>query len=145
LVTGFIDLIAEQPDGSTLIVDYKSDRLQGGEDLELIVREQYGYQRLIYALAAIEAGAREVEVAHWFLEHPGQWVSARFGEAEREQLRERLSAILADLRGRGFLVADDPHRELCLTCPGRDGLCSWGKTHTMRTRANHIGKTRSKG
>jgi ATP-dependent helicase/nuclease subunit A len=144
LVTGFIDLIAEQPDGSTLIVDYKSDRLRGDEDLELIVREQYGFQRLIYALAAIEAGAREVEVAHWFLERPGLWVSARFGAAERERLRERLRASLAALRERGFVVADDPHRELCLTCPGRDGLCSWGKTHTMRTRSNHIGKTRSR-
>jgi ATP-dependent exoDNAse (exonuclease V) beta subunit len=140
LVTGFIDLVAQQPDGSTLIVDYKSDRLRGEEDLEQIVREQYGLQRLIYALAAIEAGAREVEVAHWFLERPDLWVSARFGGAERERLRESLRARLAATRDRGFAVADDPHRELCLTCPGRDGLCSWGKTHTMRTRSNHIGK-----
>ena len=145
LVTGFIDLIAEQPDGGALIVDYKSDRLQGEEDLERIVREQYGFQRLIYALAAIEAGARQVEVAHWFLERPGQWVSAIFDAAEREQLRERLSASLAALRERGFVVAADPYRELCLTCPGRDGLCSWGKTHTMRTRSNHIGKTPPRG
>lgn len=145
LVTGFVDLIAEQPDGSALVVDYKSDRLHGEEDLERIVREQYGFQRLIYALAAIEAGAREVEVAHWFLERPGQWISARFSGAEREQLRERLSASLAALRQRGFVVAGDPHRELCLSCPGRDGLCSWGKTHTMRTRSNHIGKTSPRG
>ncbi|HEU0249499.1 MAG TPA: UvrD-helicase domain-containing protein [Solirubrobacteraceae bacterium] len=145
LVTGFIDLIAEQPDGSTLIVDYKSDRLGGGEDLEQIVHEQYGAQRLIYALAAVEAGAREVEVAHWFLERPDLWVSARFSGAERERLRERLIARLAAIRDRGFVVTDDPHRELCLTCPGRDGLCSWGKTHTMRTRSNHIGKAQSKG
>lgn len=145
LVTGFIDLIAEQPDGSTLIVDYKSDRLEGGEDLEQIVREQYGFQRLIYALAAIEAGAREVEVAHWFLERPGRWVSVRFSGAERQRLREGLSAQLVATRDRGFVVADDPHRELCLTCPGRDGLCSWGKTHTMRTRSNHIGKVQLRG
>ncbi len=31
LVTGFLDLIVEKPDGATLIVDYKSDRLSGGE------------------------------------------------------------------------------------------------------------------
>ena len=145
LVTGFIDLIAEQPDGSTLIVDYKSDRLGGGEDLARIVHEQYGFQRLIYALAALEAGAREVEVAHWFLERPGLWVSARFNGTERERLRERLIGRLAALRDRGFVVTDDPHRELCLTCPGRDGLCSWGKTHTMRTRSNHIGKAQPGG
>jgi ATP-dependent exoDNAse (exonuclease V) beta subunit len=145
LVTGFIDLIGEQPDGCILIVDYKSDRLQGAEDLEQIVREQYGFQRLIYALAAIEAGAREVEVAHWFLERPGLWVSARFSATERDRLRDGLSAQLAAIRDRGFVVADDPHRELCLTCPGRDGLCSWGKTHTMRTRSNHIGKAQRRG
>ncbi|MGH2834903.1 MAG: UvrD-helicase domain-containing protein [Solirubrobacteraceae bacterium] len=145
LVTGFIDLLAEQSDGSTLIVDYKSDRLEGREDLESIVHEQYGFQRLIYALAAIEAGAREVEVAHWFLERPGLWISARFSASERERLRESLDGQLASIRNRGFVVAEDPHLELCLTCPGRDGLCSWGKTHTMRTRSNHIGKTRSRG
>ena len=145
LVTGFVDLIAEQPDGSVLIVDYKSDRLQTGEDLDRIVSRDYGFQRLIYALAAIESGAREVEVAHWFLERPEGWLSARFSEQERERLRESLRAELAAARARGFAVSENPHRELCLTCPGRDGLCSWGKTHTMRTRSNHIGKAQPKG
>jgi RecB family exonuclease len=138
LVTGFIDLIAEQPDGTTLIVDYKSDRLEGGEDLERLVRRDYGFQRLIYALAAIEGGAREVEVAHWFLERPQLWVSARFAESERERLQERLLAALAAARARGFAVAEEPHRELCLTCPGRGGLCSWGETHTMRARSTTL-------
>jgi hypothetical protein len=69
------------------------------------------------------------------------WVAARFSGAERESLRESLRAQLAAARDRGFAVSEDPHRELCLTCPGRDGLCSWGKTHTMRTRSNHIGKS----
>jgi ATP-dependent helicase/nuclease subunit A len=109
------------------------------------VSRDYGFQRLIYALAAVEAGAREVEVAHWFLERPDRWVSARFSGAERERLRESLRGELAAARARGFAVSDDPHRELCLTCPGRDGLCSWGKTHTMRTRSNHIGKPELRG
>jgi ATP-dependent exoDNAse (exonuclease V) beta subunit len=165
LVTGFIDLIAEQPDGTTLIVDYKSDRLAGDEDLERLVQRDYGFQRLIYALAAIEGGvspgahpegralkgtprghtaggqAGEVEVAHWFLERPERWVSARFERARRDELRERLLAELAVARARGFAVAAEPHRDLCLTCPGRGGMCSWGETHTMRTRSNHIGRS----
>jgi ATP-dependent helicase/nuclease subunit A len=140
LVTGFIDLIAEQADGTTLIVDYKSDRLAGDEDLEQLVRRDYGFQRLIYALAAIEGGAGEVEVAHWFLERPERWFSERFERARRDELRERLLAELAAARARGFAVAAEPHRELCLTCPGRGGMCSWGETHTMRTRSNHIGR-----
>jgi RecB family exonuclease len=141
LVTGFIDLIVEQPDGTTLIVDYKSDRLAADEDLERFVQRDYGFQRLIYALAAIEGGAGEVEVAHWFLERPERWVSARFERARRDELRERLLAELAAARARGFAVAAEPHRDLCLTCPGRGGMCSWGETHTMRTRSNHIGRS----
>ncbi len=35
----------------------------------------------------------------------------------------------------GFAVTHTPHREICLTCPGRGGLCSWGETHTMRRSA----------
>jgi ATP-dependent exoDNAse (exonuclease V) beta subunit len=140
-VTGFIDLIAEQPDGTTLIVDYKSDRLAGDEDLERLVQSDYGFQRLIYALAAIEGGAGAVEVAHWFLERPERWVSTRFERSQRDELRERLLAELAAARARGFAVAAEPHRDLCLACPGRGGMCSWGETHTMRTRSNHIGRS----
>ncbi len=51
LVTGVLDLLVEQPDGSALIVDYKSDRLAGGEDLELLVQHDYGYPA-----AALRAG-----------------------------------------------------------------------------------------
>ena len=175
LVTGFLDLIVEKPDGATLIVDYKSDRLSGGEDrvgglsggegpgdglgggegrgdgltggacqgdrlsgdayLEALVARDYGFQRLLYALAAIEHGAHEVEVAHWFLERPHRWVSARFVAHERHELRERLLARVARARAGGFAVTHTPHRGICLTCPGRGGLCSWGETHTMRARS----------
>jgi ATP-dependent exoDNAse (exonuclease V) beta subunit len=138
LVTGFLDLIVEREDGGRLIVDYKSDRLSGGEDLEELVRRDYGFQRLLYALAAIEAGARQVEVAHWFLERPASWVSAPFAHDQRDELRSRLLGDLAAARARGFAVTKDPHRELCLSCPGRGGLCSWGETHTMRARSTTL-------
>ena len=135
LVTGVLDLIVEQPGGATLIVDYKSDRLDGGEDLELLVQRDYGFQRLLYALAAIEDGAQEVEVAHWFLERPEEWVRASFAAGEQDDLRERALARVARARNRGFVVTEAPHRALCLTCPGRGGLCSWGETHTMSERS----------
>ncbi|HEX4836902.1 MAG TPA: PD-(D/E)XK nuclease family protein, partial [Solirubrobacteraceae bacterium] len=135
LVTGVLDLIVEQPDGSSLIVDYKSDRLVGGEDLEQLVQRDYGFQRLLYALAAIEDGAHEVEVAHWFLERPDRWVAVRFVSGERDGLREQLLARVARVRARGFAVTKAPHRRICLTCPARGGLCSWGETHTMRARS----------
>jgi ATP-dependent helicase/nuclease subunit A len=135
LVTGVLDLIVKRPDGTSTIVDYKSDRLTDGEDLEQLVLRDYGFQRLLYALAAIEDGAAEVEVAHWFLERPAEWVVGRFASGERDRLREQLLSHLARVRARGFAVTDFPHRGICLTCPGRGGLCSWGETRTMAARS----------
>jgi hypothetical protein len=102
------------------------------------VARDYGFQRLLYALAAIEAGAPEVEVAHWFLERPQEWVSARFVAEEQPHLREQLLARIARARDRGFAVTDAPHRAICLTCPGRGGLCSWGETRTMSERSTTL-------
>lgn len=138
LVTGFLDLIVERPGGGALIVDYKSDKLSHGEDIEALVQRDYGLQRLLYALAAIEDGAREVEVAHWFLERPERWAAARFLANERHELRERLLARIERARIRGFAVTSSPHREICLTCPGRGGLCSWGETRTMAARSTPL-------
>jgi ATP-dependent helicase/nuclease subunit A len=135
LVTGVLDLIVEQPDGSSLIVDYKSDQVSRDEDLGLLVQRDYGFQRLLYALAVIEAGAQQVEVAHWFLERPSEWVSARFAADEQYGLRERVLARIEGVRVKGFAVTQQPHRGLCLTCPGRGGLCSWGETRTMSERS----------
>jgi len=143
LVTGVLDLLVEQPDGSALIVDYKSDRLAessgpaGLEDLERLVERDYSIQRLLYALAAIEDGIDRVEVAHWFLERPEAWVSARFFSSERSHLREQLQSRIASARTEGFGVAKNPHRGLCLTCPGRGSLCSWGEEQTMAQQPLH--------
>jgi ATP-dependent helicase/nuclease subunit A len=135
LVTGVLDLIVQQADGSSLIVDYKSDRVGAEEDLEALVQRDYGLQRLLYALAAIEDGVDRVEVAHWFLERPEELVVARFASSERPHLRKRLLERIERVRSRGFAVTADPHRGICLTCPGRGGLCSWGETRTMSERS----------
>jgi ATP-dependent helicase/nuclease subunit A len=135
LVTGVLDLIVERSDGSSLVVDYKSDHLSGEENLELLVQHEYGFQRLLYALAAIEQGAQEVEVAHWFLERPATWVGTRFAAHEAPRLREQLVERVSRAKAKGYSVTDTPHRGLCLTCPGRGGLCSWGETRTMSERS----------
>lgn len=131
LVTGVLDLIVERPDGSSLIVDYKSDRLAGSLDLERLVQRDYSIQRLLYALAAIEDGVEQVEVAHWFLERPDSWVATRFASSERHHLRGLLLSRVESARACGFTVTERPHRGICLTCPGRGGLCSWGEDRTM--------------
>jgi ATP-dependent helicase/nuclease subunit A len=134
LVTGVLDLLAREPDGGWLIVDYKSDRVDRDEDLQALVEREYGVQRLLYALAALHGEAREVEIVHWFLQRPHEWVSACFHAAERQPLVEQLLARVRHAGARGFAVSETPHRGLCLTCPGRARLCSWHEAETLRER-----------
>ena len=77
LITGALDVLAREPGEAMLIVDYKSDRLDGRAPAEIVSR-QYATQRLIYGLAALRAGAESVEVAHLFLEAVERPVIARF-------------------------------------------------------------------
>jgi hypothetical protein len=69
------------------------------------------------------------------LERPQEWVAVRFVSDERCHLREELQARIDRVRNRGFVVTDSPHRAICLTCPARQGLCSWGETRTMSERS----------
>jgi ATP-dependent helicase/nuclease subunit A len=131
LINGVIDLLALEADGASLVVDYKSDRVEATVDLEQLVEREYGVQRLLYALAMLRDGAPAVEIVHWFLERR-EWVSARFRAADRLVLEEQLSQRIAHTRERPFAVSPDPHRGLCLTCPGRAGLCSWSEAETLR-------------
>jgi ATP-dependent helicase/nuclease subunit A len=131
LIGGVIDLLAGESDGTRLVLDYKSDRVGPDADLEQLVVREYGVQRLLYALAVLREGAAGVEIVHWFLERE-QWVSARYRAAERVVLEERLAARIARARERRFAVSELPHRGLCLTCPGRAGLCSWPESMTLR-------------
>jgi hypothetical protein len=140
LITGVIDLLAGEADGSYLVLDYKSDRV--GPDLLLadLVERDYGVQRMLYALAVLRDGAASVEVVHWFLERPEEWVGARYTAAERPLLEAQLAARVARARERGFAVSPNPHRGLCLTCPGRAGLCSWGESETLRDDAGQLSR-----
>ncbi len=131
LITGVIDLVATEADGARLVLDYKSDRVEPGVDLDELVERDYAVQRLLYALAVLREGATEVEIVHWFLERD-EWVGERYAAAERLVLEERLAERIAAARERRFAVSELPHRGLCLTCPGRVGLCSWSERETLR-------------
>jgi ATP-dependent helicase/nuclease subunit A len=132
LVTGVIDLLAEEAEGGFLVLDYKSDRVEAAVDLEALVEREYAVQRLLYALAVLRGGAPSVEIVHWFLERPEEWASARYAAGERRELERRLAARIARAAGAGSAVSQHPHRGLCLTCPARTGLCSWSEEQTMR-------------
>jgi ATP-dependent helicase/nuclease subunit A len=131
LVNGFVDVLAHGPDGDALIVDYKSDRLDGA-DPAAVVAADYATQRLVYALAALHDGAPAVEVSYCFLERPAEPVSERFEAAEAPELAERLQVLAASLLAGERPVTDTPHRDLCIDCPGRRTLCSYDESMTLR-------------
>jgi ATP-dependent exoDNAse (exonuclease V) beta subunit len=130
LVGGVLDVHVEEPDG-VLVVDYKTDPLEDG-DPAAIVDERYSTQRLVYALAALRSGAPRVDVAYSFLEAPGEPVEARFEAGEAAELEARLLELARGVIEGEFAPTAEPHRELCLTCPGRAALCSWGPDRTLR-------------
>ena len=86
--------VATEADGARLVLDYKSDRVEPGVDLDELVERDYAVQRLLYALAVLREGATEVEIVHWFLERE-EWVGARYAAAERLVLEERLAERIA--------------------------------------------------
>jgi ATP-dependent exoDNAse (exonuclease V) beta subunit len=132
LITGVIDLLCEETDGTALVVDYKSDRLSAEQDPETLVARDYAVQRLLYALAVLRQGALVVEIVHWFLARPLAPAVARYTLAERPTLEEELAERLAEDWAEPYSVTSRPHRGLCLTCPGRGGMCSWSEQETMR-------------
>ena len=134
LVTGVIDILVPEPDGGVLVVDYKSDRVDGEEDLAALVAREYAIQRLVYALAVLRDGAPRVEIVHWFLHRPVQPIGASYTTADKPELEDRLAELARRARAHTFTVSKEPHRGLCLTCPGRSGLCSWSDSDTLRER-----------
>ena len=131
LVVGAIDVLAREPSGRMLVVDYKSDRLRGA-DPAAVVERQYATQRLVYALAALHAGADAVEIAHCFLERPDAPVSVTFERGQMAELQARLDALGRGVLERRFEVAPAPYRGLCAGCPAQGGLCSWPLEMTRR-------------
>ena len=121
--TGYVDLLAEEADGTALVVDYKTNPV-AGVDLEVLTEADYGAQRRIYALAALRSGAPRAEVVHLYLERPAEPVIARYEAGDAAALEAHLRAGAAPLMRGEFPVAEVPHLGLCSGCPGRAQLCT---------------------
>ncbi|MDQ3647894.1 MAG: PD-(D/E)XK nuclease family protein, partial [Actinomycetota bacterium] len=130
LVNGFVDVYAVEDDG-TLIVDYKSDRLDPGADPGKVAESHYGTQRLVYSLAALREGAPRVEVVHQFLERADEPASVVWEAADAPELERRLLTLAAGVVEGRFEPTTEPHRELCASCPGQSALCSWPPERTL--------------
>jgi hypothetical protein len=136
-MTGAFDVLAREPGGRMLVVDYKSDRLEGA-DPAAVVDRAYATQRLVYALAAIRAGASAVEVIHVFLEAPAAPVVATFAGADAGRLEASLAELAAGVLQRRFEVTDAPQRSICAGCPAEGGLCSWPLELTRRESPDQL-------
>jgi ATP-dependent exoDNAse (exonuclease V) beta subunit len=137
LITGALDVLAREAAGTMLVLDYKSDRLEGRAP-DAIVSLQYATQRLIYGLAALRAGAESVEVAYVFLEAVEHAVTTKFTRAEVPRLERELSDLAAGVMGREFKVTETPHRAICSGCPAEGGLCSYPLELTRRDDAERL-------
>ncbi len=131
LMSGAFDVLAQEGPGRSLVLDYKSDNLEEA-DPEAMVQRAYLSQRLIYALAALRAGAREVEVVHVFLQAPERPATARYVAGDADRLGVELEDRTRGIRERRFVVTDTPQRSVCAGCPAEGGLCSWPTELTRR-------------
>jgi ATP-dependent helicase/nuclease subunit A len=125
VLRGSIDLLVERDGEPPLVVDYKTDRLDGSSPAEHAAR--YATQRTIYALAVAESlAAPAIEVAYVFLERPAEPVTTLLGPTEMATEREQLAATIARISTGEFPVAPQPDRSwpLCRGCPALTRLCS---------------------
>ena len=129
LVNGVVDVHAEE-DAGLLVVDYKSDPLEGRDPAELTTGS-YATQRLVYALAGLRSGAERVEVAHCYLERPGEPAVAAYTAADEQRLEAELLELARGVVEGRFVPSAEPNRELCGDCPGRAALCSWPEERTL--------------
>ena len=129
VVRGKIDLLAETPEGP-LVVDYKTDALNGADPAELAAR--YRTQRDLYALAVHHAGERgagaegsdsPIRAAHCFLEAPDQPLIETYDSDGLARARQRMERLIASIRAGAFERSDAPHPALCYGCPAAAHLC----------------------
>jgi ATP-dependent helicase/nuclease subunit A len=129
VLRGSIDLLVEREGAPPLVVDYKTDHLDGSDPAAHAAH--YETQQAIYALAVAESlGAPEVEIAYVFLERPDDPALSRLGTEEMETARERLGTTIARIASGDFPVAPQAERSwsLCRNCPALGRLCSGPET-----------------
>ena len=120
LLHGVFDLFHRAADHA-LVVDYKTNRLDG-LDPRAVVETEYRLQVLIYALAALKAGASEVRVVYVFLERPDDAVELTFGTGDLSALGEELSSVIARVDAGGFHPT--PSDFACNGCPVLGRVCA---------------------
>jgi len=115
-VVGLMDLVLQHDDDRCIVIDFKTNSLEGRGVAEIAAG--YDLQVRLYALAALLSGVREVEVVLLFLEAPGEAVVCSFGSEDIGGLRLALGASIE----RTSLPAPAEVGDHCGRCPW-GGLC----------------------
>lgn len=118
-LVGSIDLLARNDDAA-LVVDYKTGR---GPSEGSQRAAGYELQARCYALAALRAGARAVDVVFVFVEHEGAMVEFTFTSADADTIAAELRARVAQLATGEFPHLDAYDPEVCAGCAALGGLC----------------------
>jgi ATP-dependent helicase/nuclease subunit A len=121
LLTGFMDLVVQEPDGGTLVVDWKSHRLEGVEPGELM--GAYRLQQAIYGLAMLRAGAARAELRWTFLDALDAPQVRVVAGADAGALEDEVRAALAAVRDGPPTAAADRPQPFCDGCPGLRAFC----------------------
>jgi ATP-dependent helicase/nuclease subunit A len=120
LFRGRFDVFGREADGSALVVDFKTNRLDERVAQEVMDRT-YAVQVTTYALAALRTGAPAVEVAYAFLERADAVAMRRFEADAAGALEAELQEAIDAIRAGRF-----PARPgfQCRECPALDLLCA---------------------
>ena len=86
-----------EPDGTHLVVDYKTDAVPEDSTPHEYIARNYETQRLVYALAALRAGAPRVEVAYCLLERPAEPVTTTYTAQDAPELADALQDLAEGL------------------------------------------------
>ena len=86
-------MLATEPDGTHLVVDYKTDAVPEDTTPQDYIARNYETQRIVYALAALRAGAQRVEVAYCLLERPAEPVTTIYTAHDAPELANALQEL----------------------------------------------------
>jgi ATP-dependent helicase/nuclease subunit A len=131
LLHGRLDVLHRE-DGRALVVDYKTNQLEG-ESPDEVVERDYRLQRLVYALACFRAAADEVEVVYQFLEAPDELVTTTFVRDQMPELEAELSTAIAQIQSGDFRPT--PSEFACSGCPALDLVCAGPALRSARQEA----------
>ena len=130
LLLAKLDLVAIEPGGRALLLDWKT-----GRQLPRPERLAQRMQTLVYRYVLAQAGARlnggeplapeRIEMRYWYAQHGGQVQRFPYSAAQMQADRKQLLALLREIEGRAeFPLTTDERR--CRFCVYRS-LCGRGE------------------